>query len=143
MNEISEENSFVSTTLTEVTEGGHISVLSVTMSHCLTNEKNVFIYALFDIFPVFLLIKAFHLKIKMTFLVIYKVHTITVYKECNFLQFLKVLSIAVASKWNLWVSCCDVFYANKLHNSKCCDNFGLLENVIRCFSSSLLYLYLW
>lgn len=101
MNEISEENSFVSTTLTEVTEGGHISVLSVTMSHCLTNEKNVFIYALFDIFPVFLLIKAFHLKIKVTFLVIYKVHTIKVYKECNFLQFLKVLSIAVASKWNL------------------------------------------
>ena len=79
------------------------------MSHCLTNEKDVFIYALFDIFPVFLLIKAFHLKIKMTFLVIYKVHTITVYKECNFLQFLKVLSTAVASKWNLWVSCCDVF----------------------------------
>ena len=58
MNEISEENS-------SVRQPWHIFLLSVTMSHCLTSHKNVFIYALFDIF---LLIKTLHLKIKMTFL---------------------------------------------------------------------------
>lgn len=60
-------------------------------------------------------------------------HTHKVYIECNFCNFSRCLALQWLLKWNLWVFYCGFFNANKLHNSKCCDNFGLLENVIRLF----------